>query len=206
MPFDEPGLASVERAVCDLLVDQEVAALATLASSGYPSASAMHIAADRLSVYVHTFVDHRKYREMCRDPRVSYTAWHLPPGGFSERRMLRSLQMKGWASLVTEEQDLARAVQVSRQQFPWLADTKMYDHVKVPDERAKRVFFRDRPGGGGVGRSPGASALAHGAQLHRRRPQRQPDAPVPWTGRAGAAADRNTHLGLVRYPARPEST
>jgi hypothetical protein len=105
----------------------------------------MHIAADRLSVYVHTFVDHRKYREMCRDPRVSYTAWHLPPGGFSERRMLRSLQMKGWASLVTEEQDLARGAQVSRQQFPWLADTKMYDHVKVPDERAKRVFFRIDP-------------------------------------------------------------
>ncbi|HSV66821.1 MAG TPA: pyridoxamine 5'-phosphate oxidase family protein [Mycobacteriales bacterium] len=142
MPFQEPDLPAVERAVIDLLVEQEVAALATLSQDGYPSASAMHIAADRFTVYVNTFIHHRKYAEMLADPRVSYVASHLPSGGFSDRRQIRSVQVRGRAALVTEPAELARAVEVSREQFPWLRDTGMYNHVTVPSEQPRQVFFR----------------------------------------------------------------
>lgn len=129
----------------DLLAEEEVASLATLSDSGYPSVSAMHIASDGLVVYLHTFVDTRKHGEMLRDPRVGYVVSHLPAGGFDARRQIRSLQVKGRASLVTEPAELERAVEVSRQQFAWLRDTRMYDHVEVPDERTRRVFFRVEP-------------------------------------------------------------
>lgn len=138
-------MQSVEQSVVDLLSSEEVASLATVTESGFPSVSAMHIASDRLVVYVHTFVHYRKYDEMCRDARVGYVASHLPPGGFGERRQIRSIQVKGRAALVTDPGELERAVEVSRQQFAWLADMRMYDHVTVPNEQSRQVFFRIDP-------------------------------------------------------------
>jgi hypothetical protein len=37
----------------------------------------MHIASDGLSAYMHTFTYNRKYAEMLKEPRVSYTVAHL---------------------------------------------------------------------------------------------------------------------------------
>lgn len=145
MPVTEPDLESVARSVCELLAEEEVAALATQAPNGFPSASAMHIASDRFVVYVHTFTDNRKYGEMLRDPRVAYVASHVPDGGFAERRLVRSVQVKGRATLVTEPEELARAVAVSREQFAWLRDSRLYDDVRLPDERSRQVFFRIDP-------------------------------------------------------------
>jgi nitroimidazol reductase NimA-like FMN-containing flavoprotein (pyridoxamine 5'-phosphate oxidase superfamily) len=145
VPIELPELAAVEHSAAELLREEEVAALATLSRNGYPSTSSMHIAADGLIVYLHTFVQTRKYGEMLRDPRVSYVVSHLPPGGFAARHQVRSLQVKGQASLVTEPDEVALAVELSRQQFGWLRDTKLYDHVGVPDEAARRVFFRINP-------------------------------------------------------------
>lgn len=145
MPVEEPNLPTVEQSIIDLLFEQEVASLATLSESGYPSASAMHIASDRLIVYVHTFTRHRKYGEMLRDPRVSYVASYLRTGGFNERHQIRSVQVKGKAVLVTEPEELRRAVDVSRQQFAWLQGTSMYDRLKVPSARTQQVFFRIEP-------------------------------------------------------------
>ncbi len=145
MPVEEPDLPMVEQAIIDLLFEQQVASLATLSEDGHPSTSAMHIASDRLIVYVHTFVRHRKYGEMLRDPRVSYATWYLPTGGFNERDQIRSVQVKGKAVLVTEPEELQRAVDVSRQQFPWLQSTSMYDNLKVPSEGTQQVFFRIEP-------------------------------------------------------------
>lgn len=145
MPVEEPDLRSVEQSVIDLLFEEEVASLATLSESGYPSASAMHIASDRLVVYAHTFVQYRKYTEMLRDPRVSYVVSHLPARGFDDRRQIRSLQVKGRAELVTSQEELEHAVHVSRQQFAWLQKMGIFDNIKIPDERTRQVFFRINP-------------------------------------------------------------
>jgi nitroimidazol reductase NimA-like FMN-containing flavoprotein (pyridoxamine 5'-phosphate oxidase superfamily) len=145
MPANEPDLAAVRSSVIELLAEQEMAALATLPASGYPSVSTMHIASDGLAVYVHTFTNNRKYDEMLRDPRVGYVASHVPSGGFAERRLIRSIQVKGSATLVTEPTELQRAVEVSRQQFAWLRESHLYDNLTVPAAHARQVFFRIDP-------------------------------------------------------------
>lgn len=145
MSIQEPDLASVELSVIALLAEQEVAALATLSSTGCPSTSHMHIASDRLAVYMHTFARDRKYGEMLRDPRVGYVVSHLPEGGFADRRLIRSVQVKGLATMVTAPQELARAVEVSREQFAWLRDTRLYDNLEVPADQPRQAFFRIDP-------------------------------------------------------------
>jgi nitroimidazol reductase NimA-like FMN-containing flavoprotein (pyridoxamine 5'-phosphate oxidase superfamily) len=119
MTKQEPDLAQIQEAITGLLRDEEVATLATLDADGCPSASAMHIAGDGLSVYIHTFSYNRKYAEMLADPRVSYAVSYLPPGGFGDRFATRSLQVKGRASLLTTAGEIQRAVAVSGEQFPW---------------------------------------------------------------------------------------
>lgn len=141
----EPDTEAVRVSVRELLVAEEIAALATQAADGFPSVSDMHIASDGFAVYVHTFTDTRKYGEMLRDPRVSYVASHVPTGGFAERRLIRSIQVKGRARMVTAPEELARAVAVSREQFAWLRDSRLYDNVRLPDDGARQAFFRIDP-------------------------------------------------------------
>jgi nitroimidazol reductase NimA-like FMN-containing flavoprotein (pyridoxamine 5'-phosphate oxidase superfamily) len=138
-----PTLPEVSRAIADLLRQEEIATLATIDDDGAPSASTMHIASDGFSVYVHTFTYNRKYTEMLTDPRVSYAVAHL--GSYEERFQVYSLQVKGRAKLLTDSTDIGRAVQVSTEQFPWLADTSMYDNIKSPDDYSQQVFFRIDP-------------------------------------------------------------
>ena len=40
--------------------------------------SPYHFACDGLVAYIHTFTQFRKYQDMLRDGRVSYTVWHEP--------------------------------------------------------------------------------------------------------------------------------
>jgi general stress protein 26 len=144
MAAREPSAADVEHAITELLRDEEIASLATLASDGWPSASVMHIAADGLTVYMHTFVRTRKHGEMLADPKVSYVASHLPAGGYDERELTRSLQVKGRATLVVDRAEIEHAIQLSLAQFPWAAETNLFNGVKGPEE-SQQVFFRIDP-------------------------------------------------------------
>lgn len=145
MTITVPDLRSVEADLVELLRTEEVAALATLSSNGYPSASDMHIAGDGLLAYFSTLTRHRKYTEMLADPRVSYVVSDLPAGGFAARRGVRSLQVQGRAIRVTDPVELERAVAVSREQFPWLAETGMYRKAPRADGAAPLAFFRVDP-------------------------------------------------------------
>jgi nitroimidazol reductase NimA-like FMN-containing flavoprotein (pyridoxamine 5'-phosphate oxidase superfamily) len=139
----EPSLDEVSQAVADLLREEEIATLATIDDEGSPAASTMHIASDGFSVYMHTFTYNRKYTEMRKEPRVSYAVAHL--SSYEERFQTYSLQVKGRATLLTDPADIGRAVEVSMAQFPWLADTSMYDNVKTPEDFSQQVFFRIDP-------------------------------------------------------------
>ena len=145
MAAREPLRAEIEDAITELLRDEEIVALATLAPDGGPSASVMHIAADGLRVYMHTFARTRKYGEMLADPKVSYVASHLPAGGYDERQVTRSLQVKGHATLVTDLAEIEHAIQLSLAQFPWAAETNLFNGVKGPED-SQQVFFRIDPG------------------------------------------------------------
>jgi general stress protein 26 len=144
MPAPEPGLEEIRDEIVQLLREEEVGVLATVDADGHPSTSHMHVASDGLRVYMHTFTYNRKYGEILADPNVSYAVNYTPPGGFEDRFAARSLQVKGRAALVTTPEEIGRAVEVSREQFPWLAQTAMYDNVKLPDQ-GQQVFFRVDP-------------------------------------------------------------
>ncbi|KUN58932.1 hypothetical protein AQJ46_42435 [Streptomyces canus] len=144
MPRTEPSLEQIEGAITDLLRTEEIAALAVLDGTGAPSVSTMHIAADGLRVYMHTFARTRKRSEMVKDGRVSYVVSHLPSGGYDERFETRSLQVKGRAALVVAPDEIALAARLSREQFPWAATSGMFDQVKGPEE-GQQAFFRIDP-------------------------------------------------------------
>jgi general stress protein 26 len=144
MAAGEPSRAEIGNAITELLRDEEIVTLATLASDGSPSASVMHIAADGLRVYMHTFVRTRKYGEMLANPKVSYAASHLPSGGYDERELTRSLQVKGRAALVTDQREIEHAIRLSLAQFPWAAGTNLFNGMKEPGQ-SQQVFFRIDP-------------------------------------------------------------
>ena len=128
MAVREPGIEDIEHAIIELLREQEIGALATVAPTGAPSVASMHFAADGLTVYLHTFKNTRTYAAVQRDPRVSYTIAHVPADNFQGRRQLRAIQVNGTATTLTEQAHIDRAIEVSREQFPWLTD--MFDNLQ----------------------------------------------------------------------------
>jgi general stress protein 26 len=145
MTTAEPGAAEVELAIKELLREEEIGALATISADGYPSTATMHFASDGLAVYMHTFTYTRKYADIQRDQRVSYALHHLPPAGFDGRFEVRAVQVKGTATIVTDQAEIERAVEVSYEQFDWLKDTTMYDNFKRAGQAQRQVFFRIDP-------------------------------------------------------------
>ncbi|WP_432181612.1 pyridoxamine 5'-phosphate oxidase family protein [Streptomyces sp. NBC_00063] len=145
MATQEPTLAEVEKTVCELLQNEPVCTLATLADDGCPSTSAMHFAADGLIVYMHTFVYTRKLADVRRDARVSYSVHYDPPGGYDERTESRSLQVKGRAYVVTDPEEIARAVEVSLRKSQHEAQDTLLNNVKPPEAEGQQVLLRIEP-------------------------------------------------------------
>lgn len=145
MTLSEPGAADVEQGIAELLCAEQVGALATVSPTGAPSVAIMHFASDGLAVYLHTFTDTRKYAAIRRDSRVSYTLAHQPSGGFDARRQLRAVQVSGTATIVTDPAEIDRAIYLSREQFDWLKDSRMYENFRRPGVAQCQVFFRVDP-------------------------------------------------------------
>ncbi|WP_285032723.1 pyridoxamine 5'-phosphate oxidase family protein [Mycolicibacterium sp. lyk4-40-TYG-92] len=144
MAITEPGTEEVESAIAELLREQEIGSLAVLGPDGEPMVSMMHFASDGLSVYLHTFTYSRKHEAITRDPRVSYTIAAMPPDGFYGRGQLRAVQVEGNATFVTDPAEIARAVEVSREQFDWLKDVSMFDTF-AKGTAHHQAFFRIDP-------------------------------------------------------------
>jgi nitroimidazol reductase NimA-like FMN-containing flavoprotein (pyridoxamine 5'-phosphate oxidase superfamily) len=144
VPVPEPGIAEIEQAVTDLLREEEIGALATVGPTGAPATAMMHFASDGLAVYLHTFTYTRKFAAIQRDPRVSYTVAHVPPDGFAGRTRLRAIQVDGIATILTEQSEIERAIEVSREQFTWLKDTALFDTF-ANGAAYHQAFFRIDP-------------------------------------------------------------
>jgi nitroimidazol reductase NimA-like FMN-containing flavoprotein (pyridoxamine 5'-phosphate oxidase superfamily) len=138
-------IARIGEAMAELLAEQEIGALATLDRRGHPSVLAMHFACDGLVAYIHTFTQFRKYQDMLRDGRVSYTVWHEPPAGYAGRREVRGAQVTGHATLVENPDELQTALRVSYAQFPWLRDHDVYAGFRKARDTGVQAFFRVAP-------------------------------------------------------------
>lgn len=141
----EPNVDEIEASIIALLRDEEVGTLATLDAAGAPACATMHFAGDGLGVYMHTFKYTRKYQNILRDPRVSYSIYSIPPGGFESRFQLKALQISGRARLVNDPAETEHAIAVSKEQFLWLKEMPLFDALKDADESVRQVFFRIDP-------------------------------------------------------------
>ncbi|WP_328352170.1 pyridoxamine 5'-phosphate oxidase family protein [Streptomyces sp. NBC_00445] len=144
MSKPEPTVAEIEAEIIELLRTEELSSLATIDADGFPSSARMHLAGDGLIVYMHTFKNTRKHVHIRRNPHVSYDIAYLPPDGFYGRFTTRSLQMQGIAAVVTDIDEIRHASKISLDQFPWAADTSLFNNVKPPDQ-GMQVFYRIQP-------------------------------------------------------------
>ena len=145
MTSTEPGIAEVEAAIVELLREQEVGAMAVIAPDGTPLVATMHFASDGLTVYVHTFTYTRKYAALLADGHVAYELDHLSPDGFAGRAEVRSAQVNGIATRVTDRAEIEHAIELSHQQFGWLKDANIYNGFKREGGAKLQVFFRIEP-------------------------------------------------------------
>ena len=145
MPPPLPDIHEVEQAITELLREEEVGSIATIGPDGTPSAATMHFASDGLVVYCHTFTYTRKYGALKAESRVGYTLAHMPPEGFHGRMKVRSVQVTGRATFLTDQAEIEHAIDVSREQFDWLQDSTMYDNFKREGVALRQVFFRIDP-------------------------------------------------------------
>ncbi|SDT80289.1 pyridoxamine 5'-phosphate oxidase family protein [Actinoplanes derwentensis] len=145
MPPVLPDTSQVEKAITELLREEEIGSIATICADGTPSAATMHFASDGLAVYCHTFTYTRKYAALKNNPNIAYALAHTPPEGFHGRMKVRSVQVTGRATFLTEQADIEHAIDVSREQFSWLQDSNMYDNFKREGVALRQVFFRIDP-------------------------------------------------------------
>lgn len=138
-------LDEVERAICDLLAQQDLGVLATVRADGSPSASTMYFAADGLTVYCHTIGYTRKYTDLRADARVAYTLAQLPGPGPRGRLELRMIQVSGRAVFLDEPADIDHALAVCGKRFSWLADDRRRAGFERDARAGRTVFFRIHP-------------------------------------------------------------
>ncbi|MGN9821551.1 pyridoxamine 5'-phosphate oxidase family protein [Streptomyces sp. SD11] len=145
MATTQPSTADAEKAIAELLREEEIGAVAVLDEEGFPSVATMHFAGDGLTAYLHTFTYTRKYPAILRDSRVSYTIAHLPQDGFAGRLQARHVQVTGRASFLEDPEEIERVLQLSHEQFDWLKDSQMYDNFRRAGVQLRQVFFRVDP-------------------------------------------------------------
>jgi nitroimidazol reductase NimA-like FMN-containing flavoprotein (pyridoxamine 5'-phosphate oxidase superfamily) len=145
MTAAEPSVDQVALDIQELLREQEIGALAVLDEGGHPLTCWMHFAADRFRVYLHLFEHSRTHEALGRDARVSYTLAAIPPEGYSGRGDLRSIQVRARAAPAEWPEEVQRAVDVSREQFPWMQETRMLDAFARTPTPAGRSFYRLDP-------------------------------------------------------------
>ncbi|MFF5584293.1 pyridoxamine 5'-phosphate oxidase family protein [Streptomyces hygroscopicus] len=145
MTSTQPTADDATRAIAALLREEEIGAVAVLDEDGFPSAAMMHFVGDGLTAYLHTFTYTRKYANILRDGRVSYTVAHLPADGFAGRTEARHVQVTGRANFLEDPQEIERVLRLSHEQFAWLKDSGMYENFRRAGVRLRQVFFRVDP-------------------------------------------------------------
>ncbi|MFD4600714.1 pyridoxamine 5'-phosphate oxidase family protein [Streptomyces sp. NPDC058464] len=140
-----PDAAEVGAAISELLKARETGSLAVISPDGFPAAPTMHFAADGLTLYMHVFTYTRTYFAVQRNPRVGYTVDHIPEGGLEALANQRVVQVTGVATAVTDTDEVEHAIALSREQFHWLADERIFSMFRNAGIERRNAFFRIDP-------------------------------------------------------------
>jgi len=145
MTFSQCHLGEVERAISDLLREQELCVLATTRADGSPSTSTMYLASDGLTAYFHTLGYTRKHEDLRRDPRVAYTLAQLSVEEYDRRPELQMAQVSGRATFLTEPAEIDHALQLCAEQFDWLRDPRRLAGFQRDGREGRMIFWRIIP-------------------------------------------------------------
>lgn len=145
MTAQSPTMEQIEASIIELLREEEVGALSTMSPDGFPNCATMHFAGDGLAVYFSTYTYTRRYDDILANPHVSYALAHLSPVGFDGRDETRAIQIKGIATVVTNQSEIDHAVEVSLEQFPWARDFGMFDNYQREGVAHRQAFIRVDP-------------------------------------------------------------
>lgn len=125
---------ALEQVILDLLTGHNILTLATNRPDGWPQATTVGYANDGLDIYVATFPQSQKVKNIRQDHRVSLTIDH----DTQDWNQIKGLSMAAVAEVLTEPQALRHAEECLIRKFPQMAG------VPVPDP-SEVTILRLRP-------------------------------------------------------------
>lgn len=107
-----------ERFILDVLESHLVLTLATNREDGWPQATTVGYVNDGLQIYVMTFPEAQKVRNIERDPRVSLTIDSIE----QDWNRIRGLSMAAMAEVTSGLEETEHVTRLMRSKFPQLAE------------------------------------------------------------------------------------
>ena len=103
-----------ERFILDMLARHSLLTLATNREDGWPQATTVGYVNDGLRIYVMTFPQAQKVRNIERDPRVSLTIDHV----VEDWNKIKGLSMAAMAELVSAQKEIEHVSRLMLEKFP----------------------------------------------------------------------------------------
>ncbi|MFC2154737.1 pyridoxamine 5'-phosphate oxidase family protein [Candidatus Altiarchaeota archaeon] len=129
-------MVDVKDEIVDFLREKPHLALATVSADGKPMTHPVAFSSDGVVVYVATSANSHKVENIKSNPDVSYSVFD----DLTDWMKVRGLQVEGTASLVTDESEIGKMMQLAMEKFPFWKDIpKMPDPaiLKITPKRAR---------------------------------------------------------------------
>jgi PPOX class probable F420-dependent enzyme len=109
---------ALQRLILELLARHNLLTLATVREDGWPQATTVAYASERMTIYVATGSDAQKVRNIRRDNRVSLTIDHDEP----DWNRIQGLSMAATAEVVSSLSEIHHATALLKKKFPALLE------------------------------------------------------------------------------------
>lgn len=151
MEITIPNNEEVENRIAALIAETELAAFATVSVDGLPHNSCLHLAGIGTTMYFSSWQYARKYTHIQNNSNVSIELHTDLPGGFDDRDKMKSLQITGKASYVTDLEEMEAVIQANYAQHSFLKEFDVLSSFKrvltgaIPLEKIRQRIIRVDP-------------------------------------------------------------
>lgn len=116
-----------ETFILDLLKSHNILTLATIREDGYPQATTVGYVNDGLTIYIATFPEAQKVKNIGYCNKVSLTV----DKDYNKWEKIKGLSMGGIAEVLTNQQEIIKVIDLLAQKFPQLADMAAPDPSSI---------------------------------------------------------------------------
>jgi general stress protein 26 len=131
--------SEIKQQMIEYVASHQQMTLATVTPDGKPLARTVDYITDSADIYFGTGKDSRKVRDIQNNPNVAYTIDEV----YKDWSQIQGAQMQGKATIVTDEAELNRIVQLFIEKFPVLADMPMGPDLAIVKITPTEGFFLD---------------------------------------------------------------